>query len=378
MIEFLLLIITIFLTIASYAWSDYGFISLITQTKPIFSKLYTLRGLMLYNRHIAEFLFVTLIISLVSIQIYFLFTKKEKINLKIIIISLTILFFAYPFLSSDIFSYLFAGKIAYVYHLNPYKTIPEAFREKDIWLSFTYWTHRNYIYGPLYLLISIIPLVILGAEKFLTVFYLTKIISGLVFILTGLVIYRITKDIKKAIYLWWVNPLVIIELLINSHNDLFMIFFFLLSILLWDNKKRFWAIFSFISSVLTKYASAPFIILLFTKGKTREILSKVLLLLLLLFLGFKYPSFQAWYYTWIYFLIPLANLKKRSLLVIFLFQGLLILDKYYTFISSGNWGPINQDIRILFIFLPFITSLTLIRRRIKANSQKMAELDNHS
>jgi hypothetical protein len=165
--------------------------------------------------------------------------------------------------------------------------------------------------------------------------------SGLVFVLAGSVIAKITNDIKKTTYLWFVNPLVIVELLINSHNDLFMIFFFLLSIWLWGNKKRFWAVSSFISSVLIKYVSAPFVVILFFKKQKREIISTVLLIAFLLVLAVRYPTSQAWYYTWIYFLLPFSKLKKQSLLVLFLFQGLLLLDKYYIFISSGNWGPVN-------------------------------------
>jgi len=355
MAEIIFLVSSFIITVVSYAWSNYGFISLISTTKPIFNKLHDFRGFMLYNRHVFEIFFVITILLLFIIQIYFLFTKRKNIHIKIIILGLMILFFAYPFLSTDIFSYLFSAKILYVYHQNPYKIIPELFRNRDIWLSFTLWTHRRYVYGPIYLAISTIPFIVFTAKKFLFILYSTKIISGIIFILTGIIITKLTKNTKKALFLWFVNPLLIIELLINSHNDVFMIFLFLLSIWLWDSKKKLLGIISFILSVLTKYVSLPFGILFFLKKQRRSIILTSILILFLLLLGLRYPTSQAWYYTWIYFLLPFTKLKKRSLLVLFLFQTVLLLDKYYLFISSGNWKSINLPvIQFLAIATPIV------------------------
>jgi hypothetical protein len=340
MIEAIFFLSSIIITLVSYAWADHGFISLISSTKPIFNKLFDFRGFLLYNRHLFEKFFLATILILLAIQIYFLFSNRKNIHLKILIAGLVVLIFAYPFLSSDIFSYLFSAKIFYVYHQNPYSVLPEAFRDKDIWLSFTFWTHRRYVYGPFYLLVSLVPFIIFSAKRFLLVFFSTKAVSGLCFILTGLVIVKLT-NIKKATYLWFANPLLIIELLANSHNDVFMIFLFISALWFWDKQKKVLGLLSFILSVLTKYVSAPFGIILFFKKQKREIISTVLLIAFLFVLAARYPTSQAWYYTWIYFLVPFAKLKKQSLLTIFLFQGLLLFDKYYLFISSGNWGSVN-------------------------------------
>jgi len=134
-----------------------------------------------------------------------------------------------------------------------------------------------------------------------------------------------------------------------------MIFLFLLSIWLWDSKKKLLGIISFILSVLTKYVSLPFGILFFLKKQRRSIILTSILILFLLLLGLRYPTSQAWYYTWIYFLLPFTKLKKRSLLVLFLFQTVLLLDKYYLFISSGNWKSINLPaIQFLAIATPIV------------------------
>jgi hypothetical protein len=302
-----------------------------------------------------------------------LFTKKEKIHIKIIIAGLAILFFAYPFLSSDIFSYLFSAKILYSYHQNPYLVIPEVFRNQDNWLSFTLWTHRRYVYGPFSLFISILPFIVFTAKKFLLVFYSTKIISGMAFIITGFIITKLNKSIKKAIYLWFVNPLVVIELLINSHNDIFMICLFLLSIWIWDTKKKFLGVATFTLSVLTKYVSLPFGILILLKKQIRTIISTVLLILFLFILGIKYPTSQAWYYTWIYFLLPFSKLKKQSVLLIFLFQGILLIDKYYNFISSGNWFSVNLRIGQTIAILVPVTIFFLEIKNILKIAQKVCQ-----
>ncbi len=336
MVEIIFIFISSLTAAICYAFSDHGFITFISQTKPIFNKLFQLRGFMIYNRHIFEFWFIATVVTLTIIQLYFVFTKK-KLKTRLIFLGIFCLSLAYPFLSSDIFSYLFSAKILYFYKLNPYTTIPETLRDQDIWLSFTYWTHRPYIYGPLALFVSLIPMFIFGVEKFLTIFYFSKILNVLLFIATGIIISKIIKNKRKAIYLWFTNPLLLIELVINSHNETIMLFLFFLSALFWKNSQKTKSIIALSLSVLTKYISILFSPLIFLKKTKKTTLARIMIIVSLIVILAKYNQAQLWYFSWIYFALPFAKLKKNHLTILFIFQLILTIAKYQKFISTGNW-----------------------------------------
>ncbi len=320
MIEFLFIIVSTFTTLVSYSWSEHGFITLISQTKPILNHLFQLRGFLIYNRHIYEVWFIATIITMTLIQLYFIFIKKKP-KIELIIIGILCLSLAYPFLSTDIFSYLFSAKILYTYHLNPYTTIPETLRDKDIWLSFTYWTHRPYVYGPISLFVFLIPFLIMGAEKFLTIFYLSKILNGILFVATGIIISKILRNKRKAVYLWFANPLLLIELVTNSHNETVMLFLFFLSFFLWKKNQKPKSVLTFVLSVLTKYISALFFPLIFLKKAQRRVVAKIMTVIAIIGFLLKYSKAQLWYFSWIYFALPFVNIKRRNLVIFFLFES---------------------------------------------------------
>jgi len=66
------------------------------------------------------------------------------------------LLFSYPFLSHDLFNYLFDAKIVTFYHQNPYILKALDF-PSDPWLRFMHWTHRTYPYGPSFLFLTLVP-----------------------------------------------------------------------------------------------------------------------------------------------------------------------------------------------------------------------------
>lgn len=337
MIEILFVTIAIIILVTSYAWTDHGLIALISSDKPIFAKLFELRNFMIYNRHIFEYWFAITILLMTLVQIYFLINKNKKPKIRLLFLGIIIMSLAYPFLSTDIFSYLFSAKILYSYHLNPYTTIPETLRDKDIWLSFTYWTHRPFIYGPIALFFYIIPLIIFGANKLLTIFYFSKLANGVLFLGSGIILSKLLKSKRKVVYLWFTNPILLIELVINSHNDNLMIFLAFLSLYFWKNKQKITSVITLISSILTKYVSIVALLLILIKENWVTILSRSVIALYSFFYAVNYGKMQLWYFTWIYLFLPFAKLKRKHLGILSLIQTFLILDKYIKFVSSGNW-----------------------------------------
>ncbi|MDO8515495.1 MAG: hypothetical protein Q7S14_03265, partial [bacterium] len=117
----------------------------------------TMINLGYYNRPLSTLAFIILVLLL-----YIL--KPKKIILAIGGLCLISLF-SYPFLSHDFFNYIFDARIITTYHLNPYFYKALDFPADD-WIRFMQWTHRTYPYGPVWLIVTLIPS-FLGFSKFI-------------------------------------------------------------------------------------------------------------------------------------------------------------------------------------------------------------------
>src|SRR4030043_660193 len=156
------------LLIFSYAYVDLNLT--FSQNPVIINIINFLQQLGYYNRPIATLFYVLFIIFSFSFFIFNLWSfYKSRIGLKYLTISTLIntmiLIFAYPFLSSDLFNYLFDAKIILNYHVSPYTHRPLDFPD-DEWLRFMRWVHRYSPYGPFWLGLSLIP-ASLGFGKFI-------------------------------------------------------------------------------------------------------------------------------------------------------------------------------------------------------------------
>ncbi|MEI8067687.1 MAG: hypothetical protein WCG91_01905 [Candidatus Shapirobacteria bacterium] len=351
----LIIIILIIYFFISYFWTHFGILILLAPTKPWVMELIKYKDFLNgYKDEILTFFIVSILI-LTLIQIFFLNSKfLEKFSIrKLLIISLItslIASLSYPFLSSDIFSYLFAGKMVTFFHLNPYFNAPIVVEGKELWFAFTLWVNNvnytifgtdiKYAYGPVFLAYSLIPFLIFTSAKFLGVFYGLKLLNVMVFMLCGWMLLKINKNDKKIFAYWFFNPLLILELLINSHNDLIMVALFITSIFFSIvNKNKILQTTAFIASVATKFISAPLIFTLIFSGKIRLWLFRLSGFAILFYNAYN-PKYM-WYYTWIYMIFPFVNLKKRSWIIIFLFQSVLLIFAYSKFIIHNQWGSLD-------------------------------------
>ncbi len=139
-----------------------------------------------------------------------------------------ILLFSYNALSHDVFNYMFNAKMVIVYQANPHIQTALHFSE-DLWVRFMHNIHTPapYFYG--WTAVSLIPY-ILGFGKFTPTWILFRLwsilgFSLLVFSQTLLLTKVFPKNWKKhvwKIFLFTLNPLVLIEIISNSHNDAWM------------------------------------------------------------------------------------------------------------------------------------------------------------
>lgn len=155
------------------------------------------------------------------------------------------------------------------------------------------------------------------------------------------------------------SPLVIIEGLVNSHNDLIAVSLALIAVYFILKKSQTWmGLLFFLMSVGIKYITVVFVPLI-SKNKKAVYFSFVLLCLILLGLYFK-TGIHAWYF--LNFLVFLPYAKKQwwrfSLL------SLILLLSYYPYIVLGGWDTPDKVVlkeRIILIgFMVVITSLVFL------------------
>lgn len=303
-----------------------------------------------YRRDLSWIFYLVLIIMLFVFHL--LIVKKfKKINpLHVALLISVIAIFSYPFLSHDFFNYLFDAKIVTVYHSNPYAYKPLDF-PGDQWLRFMHWTHRTYPYGPVFLFISVIPS-FLSFGKFVLSFFFFKIFFSIFFLLA---VYFLQKINKKSALIFATHPLVIIEGLVSSHNDLIAVSLGIIGIYyLYKNRNKIgWAF--LLLSVGIKYLTFPILIVV----KKNQAFIRYAFIGIIIILG--YFSFrveiQPWYFLNLFIFISIYE-KLLSKFNIF-FAGLLL--SYYPYIRLGGWvKPENVSLKHWIIAVFFALNILLL------------------
>lgn len=288
-----------------------------------------------FQRPLSTLIFIVIAFLLFMFYFSFLYLAKKKYlstkNLTVLtILTAVILVFSYNAFSYDLFNYIFDARILVHYHLNPYLHKPSDFFN-DPMLNFMRWTHRTYPYGPSWLILTV-PLVVLGMGYFLWTFFLFKILMGISFLGSCYLIYKISgkifpenKIINTVFFAF--NPLVIIESLVSAHNDIPMIFFILLSVYLFLQKKKILSWLSNIFSIGVKFSTGVlfplFIILEFFDRTGKKInwekffIASFLLSLTTVILATMRSTFQPWY-----LIFPLS-------------LAAFVSKKFYIFVSSA-------------------------------------------
>ena len=328
--------------IFSYFWIDHGLVTFLSSNRPIIGNFFKLIEFTGNNKvTMAQLYFVLIIIMFICQLIFFIPSVYKNLSLKplILILGLITLLYSlsYPFLSKDIFSYYIYAKMAYFYQMNPFNTTPMELAGKDFFTLIVHNLNSPFRYGPLYLVYSIIPMAILSVNKIIFYFITLKLLNGILFFISGLLLYKLTNFDKRIYAIWFLNPFLIIELLSNSHNDLIMIAFFIIGFFYLTKKKYISSSIFIVFSILIKYVSivtAP-LFLLNKNLKTHYL--KILGITLLVLIQLAKRALEPWYLSWSYMFLPLAQLKTTSW-VIFFFLGFIQLANYYRFLESSGWG----------------------------------------
>jgi hypothetical protein len=190
----------------------------------------------LYKR--SEIFSQTIIILFVIFILYCLFFYGIKNNFfeikfkRLFLFSVIVSFFSiivFPIFSSDIFYYICSDRVFAIHHLSPFTNTYASLSGdyfQDIFHGYSWETHLNN-YGPIFILLSSIPVLLFSKNLFLSI-VLWKFICIIINIINGYLVYKITKS-EKIYFLYAFNPLLIFELCLNAHNEVLMIFFILLA-----------------------------------------------------------------------------------------------------------------------------------------------------
>lgn len=183
-----------------------------------------------YHQRDLSTIYFTAIIFFFFIGAWMAYTylqEHEKWSLFFTVIIL--MFVAHNALSHDIFNYMFNARMVVKYQTDPHVRVALDFPSDD-WTRFMHNTHTPAPYGYGWTVLSLIPYV-LGFHKFNSTYFAFKF-----FMVGGLfLLYRISAYLaevshreKDFHYLKWLvllNPLIIIELVGNLHNDAWMLVF---------------------------------------------------------------------------------------------------------------------------------------------------------
>ena len=341
---YIVYLITVFLfSIYSYSLVDPNLTLINNQGWTIFRNFMVQLGY--YQRSWSVFIFVVFLVLLTAFYFFFKKNSARFDPLKLALIVGLITLIAYPFLSHDFFNYLFDAKIFTFYHQNPYLHRGLDFPH-DPWIRFMHWTHRTYPYGPVFLGLTIIPS-FLSFGKFILSYFFFKLLWLAFYLLS---VFYLKKMNNKWAIVFATHPLIIIEGLVNLHNDFIGLALAIIGIYFLLRTKKSWlARGLLILSGGIKYITLP-LIGLFKKRKLVNYLILLAIIALLSYLSL-FREIQPWYFLALFAFLPFFP-KLIEKLDIFFF-GLLL--SYYPYIAFGGWDKAwkvqikHQIILVLFI-----------------------------
>lgn len=355
MILALLALVVLGLTTYSYALVDPNLTLLSHPAWTVFRNNIITIGY--FQRQLSFMLYVSLLILLFFAQ-YYIVAKKTIGPVRVALLIGACVLLSYPFLSHDFFNYLFDAKIITYYHQNPYLHKALDF-PSDPWLRFMHWTHRNYPYGPTFLLITILPSFV-SAGKFILSFLFFKSVWVGLYVCA---VYFLGKFDKKTALFFALSPLIIIEGLVNAHNDMIALSLGIIALGFFELKKPFLSFLSMVLSVGIKYTTAPFVLLYFKKPWA------LIASIGIYFIGILYLSTKTGLYPW-YFLnlfLILIYVKQKAFIPLTILSIFLLLS-YHPYIALGFWNKseylmIKDGIIVCGMFVAGVSVLFLSMKR---------------
>jgi hypothetical protein len=245
--------------------------------------------------------------------------------------------------------------------MNPHIHAPLEF-SGDLWLRFMRWVHTPSAYGPVFTMIES-PAYLLGLGKFVPVLVLMKLTMSSFFVWCIFLIGQITKTLgfsKEKVLVSQLliafNPFILMEVVVNGHNDAVMISLFLLSLYYSLKSRLLPSLTTLLLSIGTKFVTMLTLPMYLIHNPVYRVRFAALALLMPVL--FSPGRFQPWYLVWAIIPAVLVDLAwVRIWVIISSLAGLI----YYTpYIATGFWNNSLPFVASI-IYLPIILSAVLTR-----------------
>ncbi len=358
------LMIVYFLTIGALAWFSYGFLdpNLTLSTNPLFTRIQApLSNLVYHNRPLATTVFLLILLGLFYSYAKFLqvadklFISWRRLFL-LLFASSTILVLSYPALSYDLFNYITTAKVTFTYHENPYIVMPTEIPNEP-YLAFTRAANKVALYGPVWLLLTVVPYT-LGNDQIWQTIITFKIMNALVYICFSYFIYKVTKNIKNVLFFAF-NPLILIEVLVSGHNDIYMMILALGGLYLWQNNRisvKVTGLVFFILSWFVKGSTLVLLPLIFMKKLPWEkllFLAYYLLLIVFIVVAPLREELYPWYAVWLISVASFMDFKKQTFIVGFTIVLSFALElRHLPYMWMGYYEAPGPIFRLLLTVIP--------------------------
>ncbi len=163
----------------------------------------------------------------------------------------------YPAGAMDVFDYAENARTLVVYHHNPL-VVPPLGRPPDDLSYYVAWPTLPSPYGPLWMLVSILPAALTHGDVLRSVLAF-KAVAILFYLGTGALVWLALRDrpswrLPAVLLVIW-NPLLIFEVAGNGHNDIAMAFFVMLALVLEQRELHLPAVLALTASALFKFVS---------------------------------------------------------------------------------------------------------------------------
>jgi hypothetical protein len=156
-----------------------------------------------------------------------------RVAIAVAIAAPLVLLFTYPGLAADVFDYLMIGRLLIPYHLNPYTHTAEWVRADPYYLPVG-WKALPSVYGPAWVMFLGILVGICGKST-MTALVLAKLAAVIAHWCAAGLVYLIARRLNPnralfafVAYAW--NPLALIYVAVDGHNDSVLLLFVLVAL----------------------------------------------------------------------------------------------------------------------------------------------------
>ncbi len=306
---------------------------------------------------------------------------------------------AYNALSHDIFNYLFNAKMVLVYGADPHVTNALEFAF-DPWVRFMHNTHTAAPYGYGWTILSLVPYT-LGLGKFSLTWIVFKLWSWISVLTLAAVLAWFSGLVRKRQLLvaeavaLFLNPLFVVEVVGNGHNDLWMMIPAVIAVGLvtaYGTKRLSLALAALLGSISIKYATLaliPVVVgliyadywwvwlrsrlrfrILFMLGQglfkrlfgwvVREQTASLIatissVLLLLLLLSPRSQQFHPWYLSWVLVWLPFINFRGWKVAVL-----ALSISSFFRYVPWLWRGEYTDDIILAQKLVTWLGAIVLL------------------